>query len=370
NPSVDVRPDNLIYVIYTSGSTGTPKGVTLAHTNIWHMMRRAARELTFTHTDVWTLFHTYAFDYSVWEMWGPLLHGGRLVIVPTHTTRSPDDLLDLLVDQKVTILCQTPTAFRSLTTLAADNDPRIDRLHLRTVVLAAEKLEGTTLLPWTNRVGITTPTLHNMYGITETTVITTHHHLTEHNLTTDSRNPIGRPFHGMHTHLLDERGHLVPTGIPGEIHIAGPGVARGYLNRPDLTAERFIPNPWGEPGSRMYRSGDLARRLPDGTLEFLDRIDTQVKIHGYRIELGEIQTTLTTHPHIRDAVVTTHDTDKGKQLVAYLVPTDHHTPDPTDLRDHLTATLPRYMVPAAFVTIDDIPLTPNGKLDHRALPAP
>ncbi|MFF2355011.1 amino acid adenylation domain-containing protein, partial [Kitasatospora sp. NPDC058115] len=371
NPSVDVRPDNLIYVIYTSGSTGTPKGVTLTHANVWRLLASVREQFAFGADDVWTLFHSYAFDVSVWEMWGALLHGGRLVVAPFEVLRSPHDFLDLMITQRATILCQTPTAFRSLTTLAADGDPRIDELTLRAVVFAGEKLEIGDLAPWTDRLGSEMPALVNMYGITETTVHSTYHQVTAADLANPHRNPVGSPLADLAIHLLDERGHLVPVGIPGEIHVAGPGVARGYLNRPDLTAERFIPDPWGEPGARMYRSGDLARRLADGTLEFLGRIDTQVKIRGYRVELGEIQAKLTEHPDVHDAVVTAYtDTTGQKSLVAHLVPTTHQGPDAGELRKHLAQTLPDYMVPAAFVAIEEIPLTPNGKLDHRALPAP
>ncbi|MFE2174744.1 amino acid adenylation domain-containing protein, partial [Kitasatospora sp. NPDC059462] len=289
DPTVDVRADNLIYVIYTSGSTGTPKGVTLTHANVWRLLASVREQFAFGADDVWTLFHSYAFDVSVWEMWGALLHGGRLVVAPFEVLRSPHDFLDLMVTQRATILCQTPTAFRSLTTLAADGDPRIDELALRAVVFAGEKLEIGDLAPWTDRLGSEMPALVNMYGITETTVHSTYHQVTAADLASPHRNPIGSPLADLGIHLLDERGHLVPVGIPGEIHVAGPGVARGYLNRPDLTAERFVPDPYGPASSRMYRSGDLARRLADGTLEFLGRIDTQVKIRGYRIELGEIQ---------------------------------------------------------------------------------
>ncbi|MFF1909959.1 amino acid adenylation domain-containing protein, partial [Kitasatospora sp. NPDC058218] len=371
-PATDVRPDNQIYVIYTSGSTGQPKGVSLTHTNVARLFTATRENYHFGPTDVWPLFHSYAFDVSVWEMWGALLHGGRLVIVPRHTSRSPHEMLDLLVTEQATILCQTPSAFRTLTQLATDGDPRIDELSLRAVVFAGERLEMTELRPWTDRVGTRNTALVNMYGITETTVHSTYHRITDHDVTRTAHSPVGSPMDDTAIHILDPHGHLVPTGVPGEIHVTGPAVARGYLNRPELTAERFVPNPHGPAGSRLYRSGDLALRQPDGTLESLGRIDKQVKIRGYRIELGEIEAALTQLPTIRQTVVTVRDNGNNgeKMLVAYLVPTANTTVDTTELRAHLTTSLPEYMVPAAFVTLDTIPLTTNGKADTRALPAP
>ncbi|MEV7022277.1 amino acid adenylation domain-containing protein, partial [Kitasatospora sp. NPDC093558] len=363
-PTELAGPDNLIYTIYTSGSTGKPKGVTLTHTNALRLFASAQQHYGFNSDDVWPLFHSYAFDVSVWEMWGALLHGGRLVVVPASMTRTPDEFLDVLVASGATILCQTPTAFRSLAALAGDGDPRTDRLALRAVVFAGERLELTELRPWTDRYGFDRPALINMYGITETTVHSTYHQVRAADLERTDRNPVGIPLADTAFHLLDALGRPVPVGVPGEIHVAGPAVARGYLNRPDLTAERFLPNPYGPAGSRMYRSGDQARRLTDGTLDFLGRIDKQVKIRGYRIELGEIETALRDHPTVREAVVTAHT----ERLVAYVV--SEEALDPAALRTHLSASLPDYMVPAAYVAIDHVPLTVNGKLDTRALPAP
>ncbi|MGZ3145669.1 amino acid adenylation domain-containing protein [Lentzea chajnantorensis] len=365
NPVNRSAPDNVVYTIYTSGSTGKPKGCVLTHANVVRLMRTAQEHYEFNESDVWSMFHSYAFDVSVFEMWGALLHGGTLVVVPREVTRSPEDFLDLLVDNEVTVLSQTPSAFRSLVSAAADGDSRIDRLVLRAVIFAGEKLEMPELRPWTDRRGLDEPVLANMYGITETTVHTTFYEVRPGDLELSAGNPIGRPLGDLNVYLLDAHGGLVPVGVPGEIHVGGPGVARGYLNRPELTAERFVPNPFGPPGSRLYRSGDLARRRPDGSLDFLGRADHQVKIRGYRIELGEVEVALTALDDVRDAVVIARD----ERLVAYVVPVAGEL-DTASVRTALGRDLPDYMVPAAFVRLDSIPLTPNGKLDRRALPAP
>ncbi|MEU9316904.1 amino acid adenylation domain-containing protein [Streptomyces sp. NPDC048295] len=370
-PAPEVSPDNAIYVMYTSGSTGRPKGVTLAHRNVVRLMGTAQEHYAYDEADVWAMFHSYAFDVSVFELWGALLHGGTLVVVDQDATRSPDVFLDLLVEREVTVLCQTPSAFRSLLAPAADGDPRVERLSLRAVIFAGERLETADLRPWAKRLSLGRVALANMYGITETTVHTTYHRITRQDLDADTGNPIGRPLSDLDVHLLDPNGHPVPEGTAGEIHVGGPGVARGYLNRPDLTAERFVPDPFGPPGARLYRSGDLARRRPDGSLDFLGRIDHQVKIRGYRVELGEIETTLAAHPGVREAVVTAReDTPGEKRLIAYLVPDGDTLPGPAELRTHLSRSLPDYMVPAAYQDIERIPLTANGKLDKGALPAP
>ncbi|WP_189151941.1 non-ribosomal peptide synthetase, partial [Streptomyces lacrimifluminis] len=363
DPAVAGSPENLIYTIYTSGSTGRPKGVALTHANVVRLMDRGHEHFAFDAADVWTLFHSYAFDFSVWEMWGALLYGGRLIVVPDSVSRSPEEFLALLVRERVTFLNQTPTAFRALADTDAD-------LALRAVVFGGEKLEVSELRPWADRFGLDRIALVNMYGITETTVHTTYRRLTERDLDPRAGSPLGHPLDDLRVVLLDEDGRLVPLGVPGEICVGGAGVARGYLNQPRLTAQRFVPDPFGPPGARLYRSGDLARRSADGGLEFLGRVDDQVKIRGFRIELGEIETALAAHPEVRDAVVLAReDTPGDKRLVAYVTPADGAAPDPGALRSHLRGRLPEYMVPAAFVALDALPLTTNGKLDKRALPA-
>ncbi|MEV0498223.1 amino acid adenylation domain-containing protein, partial [Streptomyces spectabilis] len=371
NPDSGVTPDDLIYTIYTSGSTGRPKGVGLTHTNVLRLFTITERYYGFGEGDVWTLFHSYAFDMSVWEMWGALLYGGRLVVVDAETARSPEDFLALLAEQGVTVLNQTPSAFRSLVSLAAEGHPLIDELALRVVTFGGERLDVPGLAPWVARRALDRTQLINMYGITETTVHTTYHRVTEADIASDAGNPVGVPLPDLRVQLRDAHGELVPVGVPGEIHVGGPGVARMYLGRPRLTAERFVPDPYGPPGTRLYRSGDLARYRPDGTLDYLGRIDHQVKIRGHRIELGEIKALLAGHPRVRDAVVVVReDTPGDRRLIAYTVPTSDAVAAPSELRALLARTLPAYMIPSAFLVIAKIPLTVNGKLDQAALPVP
>ncbi|GAA3849302.1 hypothetical protein GCM10022243_14090 [Saccharothrix violaceirubra] len=362
--------DDPIYVIYTSGSTGRPKGVCLTHRNVARLLYAGHRHYAFSPDDVWPLFHSYAFDVSVWEMWGALLYGGKLVVVPQSVTRSPEDFLDLLLEHDVTVLNQTPSAFKGLVNLAEADDPRLDALRLRAVVFAGEKLEMGELRPWVDRFGTAGPKLLNMYGITETTVHTTYYEVTAADVADGWRNPVGVPLADLRVHLYDPNGNLVPVGVPGEIHVGGPGVASGYLNRPALTAERFVPDPFVA-GQRLYRSGDLARRNPDGSLEFLGRIDDQVKVRGFRIELGEIEAVLTSSPGVLDgAVLLREDVPGDRRIVGYVVPEAGAQPSPREVREFIGARLPEYMVPAAIVVLERLPLTNNGKLDKRALPAP
>ncbi|EKV29843.1 Long-chain-fatty-acid--CoA ligase [Caenispirillum salinarum AK4] len=355
-------PDGLLYVIYTSGSTGRPKGVEITHANVVRLFSATDHWFGFDERDVWTLFHSYAFDFSVWEMWGALLHGGRLVVVPWMTSRAPDAFHALVRDEKVTVLNQTPSAFRPF--IQADAAAG-GALSLRLVIFGGEALELNALAPWFDRHGDETPLLVNMYGITETTVHVTYRLIRRADLA-HGASVIGRPIPDLSLHVLDAHLHPVPVGVPGELCVGGAGLARGYLGREALTAERFVPDPFTGAG-RLYRSGDLARRLADGDIEYLGRIDHQVKVRGFRIELGEIEAALTARPEVREAVVLVREAGGVKSLAAWIVAPGC---DVTDLRRRLGARLPDYMVPAAIVPMDALPLTPNGKLDRRALPEP
>ncbi|MGW0374201.1 amino acid adenylation domain-containing protein, partial [Streptomyces coeruleorubidus] len=320
----DLTPAAMAYVIYTSGSTGVPKGVVVEHRNVVRLFTSTDDWFRFGERDVWTLFHSFAFDFSVWEMWGALLHGGRLVVVPQAVTRSPQDFYGLLCEAGVTVLNQTPSAFRQL--IAAQGEDA--RPHaLRTVIFGGEALEVASLKPWLRRPVNKSTQLVNMYGITETTVHVTYHQLTGADLDRPV-SPIGRRIPDLRTYVLDPHGRPAPIGVVGELYVGGEGVARGYLNRPELTAERFLDDPFREePGARMYRSGDLARWLPDGSLEYLGRNDDQVKIRGFRVELGEIEARLAEHPAVQDARVLVRGYgDQDQRLVAYVVPSPETAP--------------------------------------------
>ncbi|MFB8779475.1 amino acid adenylation domain-containing protein [Streptomyces albogriseolus] len=363
-------PSDTAYIIHTSGSTGRPKGVPVPHTNVVRLFAAAAEHFDFRADDVWTLFHSYAFDFSVWEIWGALLHGGRLVVVPYAVSRSPREFLDLLHREGVTVLNQTPSAFEQL--VDADAERGGDAGALRYVVFGGEALRPARLRPWTERHGLDRPALVNMYGITETTVHVTHHRLTAADLDDPRRaGAIGTPLADLRVHLLDAEGRPVPPGATGEMYVSGAGVATGYLHRPELVAERFLDDPYGPPGTRMYRSGDLARRRPDGTLDYLGRADAQIQLRGFRVEPGEIEAVLAAHPGVsRAAVVPRHAGSGALHLVAYTVPSGDAPASPADLRAHAAAHLPEHMVPAACVPVDALPLTANGKLDIQALPDP
>ena len=368
NPQVPVGPEDLAYVIYTSGSTGTPKGTLISHHNVVRLFEATQPWFGFTDQDVWTLFHSCAFDFSVWELWGALFYGGRLVIVPFGLSRTPDAFLQLLRDEGVTVLNQTPSAFRQL--IRAEENAAAGGLALRYVVFGGEALDLKSLKPWFDRHGDVRPQLVNMYGITETTVHVTYRPVGAADLAAGS--VIGVPIPDLQVHLLDPEQRPVPVGQPGEIYVGGEGVGRGYLNRPELTAQRFIEDPFAPvPGKRLYRSGDLGRHLPNGDLEYLGRIDQQVKIRGFRIELGEISAEIDLHPGIRESVVVVGDSAAGeKELAAYIVKSAGADLDLGTLRQALRRRLPEYMVPATFTFIERLPLTVNGKLDVKALPSP
>ncbi|GGO52699.1 hypothetical protein GCM10012287_37580 [Streptomyces daqingensis] len=410
-----LRPEHAAYTIYTSGSTGRPKGVVVQHSSIVALLTEAAAPFGFGPDDVWTMFHSCAFDFSVWEMWGALAHGGRLVVVGHEVSRSPREFLTLLRREGVTVLNQTPSAFRALDEAdaearAAAGTGRERPTALRYVVFGGEALRPHRLRAWRDRHGPDSPVLVNMYGITETTVHASRVDLAGSHLA-EYGSPIGRAIPGTRFHVLDSRLRHVPPGTTGELYVAGPGVARGYLGRAALTASRFVANPFGPPGSRLYRSGDLARLRADGGLEYAGRADDQLKVRGFRIEPGEIEAVLAQAPGVGQAVVTAvadggdpgraGEGDEGAghgegadeaRLVAYVVPdgsgqaprngpgeeagTDAHAPQGevvpsgAELREHLLAKLPEHLVPSVFVPLERLPLTASGKLDRRALPSP
>ncbi|MFI1075522.1 amino acid adenylation domain-containing protein [Streptomyces puniciscabiei] len=361
-----LRPAHPAYVIYTSGSTGRPKGVLIPHRNVVGLFT-ATEDFAFGADDVWTLFHSYAFDFSVWELWGPLLYGGRLVVVPYDVSRSPADFLKLLARERVTVLNQTPSAFYQL--IQADAEAPGQELALRYVVFGGEALDLGRLADWYARHASDAPVLVNMYGITETTVHVTRIDLEEHSAARYRASVIGPAVPGLRAYVLDTNLRPTPTGVTGELYVAGYGQARGYHGRPGLTAGRFVACPYGEPGERMYRSGDLVRWSRKGRLEYVGRADSQVKIRGFRIELGEIEHALAGHPGVAQAVVLVREYQEGdKRLVGYVVPEPDAALDAAELAAYLHERLPDYMVPSALIPLAEIPLTSNGKLDRRALP--
>ncbi|HTU57047.1 MAG TPA: AMP-binding protein, partial [Polyangiales bacterium] len=317
---------------------------------------------------MWTLFHSYAFDFSVWELFGALLYGGCVVVVPYDVSRSPSDFYTLLLREGVTVLNQTPSAFRQLAAVAcaaADSDKRA--LRLRRVVFGGEALELEALRPWFERFGDQQPQLINMYGITETTVHVTYRPICSADLQNAAVSPIGDAIDDLSLYVLDEALEPCAFGVTGELYVGGPGLARGYLGRPALSAERFVPNPFG--AGRLYRSGDLALRRENGALEYLGRSDHQVKIRGFRIELGEIAAQLQAHPAVREASVIARPGPSGQRLLGYVTCQAQPAVDLVDtLKQHLRRTLPDYMVPASLIVLDELPLTVNGKLDQARLP--
>jgi amino acid adenylation domain-containing protein len=361
-PAADVTPDDPAYIIYTSGSTGRPKGVVVSHRNVIALLDATRDDFALGAADVWTWFHSAAFDFSVWEIWGCLLTGGRLVVVPYFVSREPDEFRGLLAAEGVTVLSQTPSAFAQL--LQTDHVG----LAVRLVIFGGEPLAARMLLPWFDRYPESTCRVVNMFGITETTVHVTAQTITRAHALAGSRS-VGRPLPGWQVYVLDDRDRLVPPGVAGEICVGDAGVALGYLGQAELTSQRFRPGPFAD--GVLYHSGDFGRMLPDGTLEHLGRIDGQIKIRGFRIELGEIRSVLLEDPAVQAAAVVVRHTDPSDpataRLDAYVVlPSD----DTTAVRKRAAELLPEYMVPATVTAVDALPLTANGKLDVTKLPSP
>lgn len=364
-------PDHAVaYVIYTSGSTGEPKGVLVAHGNVSRLLESTQREYAFTEHDVWSMFHSIGFDFSVWEIWGALAHGGHVAVVPYDISRSPAAMLQWLAGQGVTVLSQTPSAFRGLD--EADRQAGAP-LALRYVVFGGEALPATVLRPWVERHGDQKPALINMYGITEATVHTTFKRVLAQDLETNAMVSIGAPLDGWRLNLLDANLQPVPQGTAAELYIEGAGVALGYLNRPALNAERFVQLPGGT--GRSYRTGDLLVLGDDGEYRYAGRCDEQLKIRGFRIEPGEVEACLQSSPAIAAAHVAGHDFGDGDwRLVTYVVPTQGvqswNEQTRAEVATLVAASLPDYMRPSAYIPLAELPVTAHGKIDKQRLPSP
>jgi amino acid adenylation domain-containing protein len=368
-PDTRITGEDPMYVIHTSGSSGEPKGVVVSHGNVARLFPALAEHLRFDHHDIWAQSHSLTFGFSVWEVWGALAHGGLLVIVPTALAMAPARLIEFLAREKVTVLSQTPTAFRQFGRELGADAPSWSLPDLRLIAFSGEALESHVIARWIERFGDHQPLLANLYALTETAGEVAFHRVTRDDLREEQRGTIGRPLSDTRFRLLDPQGLPVPDGETGELYVSGPSVAIGYLDKPELTTERFLADPLATDGTRMYRTGDLARRLADGTYRFMGRGDRQVKIRGYRLELGQVEAALIRHPEVRDAVVLAEPDAHGTaRLSAWVVPlSPHQLPD--GLRAFLAECLPHYAVPERLTPVDAIPLTANGKLDEPALRA-
>ena len=363
-PAPAPAPDDIAYLIYTSGTTGVPKGVATTHHNVTELLVALEAEMELP-GQVWTQWHSLAFDVSVCEMWGALLYGGRLVVVPESVARSPEDFHALLVEEQVSVLSQTPSAFYALQTADALVAEQGGQLALRAVLFAGEALDPQRLGPWRQR-HPDSPRLLNLYGTTETTVHASFREIVDADIDGHA-SPVGVPLAHLGFFVLDGWLRPVPAGVVGELYVAGGGAGYGYVGRAGLTSSRFVACPFGVLGQRMYRTGDLVSWGADGQLRYVGRADEQVKIRGYRIELGEVQAALAGCDGVDQAVVIAREDRPGdKRLVGYLT----GSANPATIRAQLGERLPGYMVPAAVVALDALPLTVNGKLDTRALPAP
>lgn len=368
----DVRsagdPENAAYVIYTSGSTGRPKGTIVTHRNVVRLLEATESKFRFGADDTWTVFHSYAFDFSVWEIWGALAYGGRMVVVPFWLSRSPAEFHQLVNDTRVTVLNQTPSALKQFMQANWDaGSPPIPQL--RYVILGGEEFNPASLQRWYTIHDDHQPEIVNMYGITETTVHVTHRVVRRRDTVAGVVSPIGTPIDDLTLHVLDASMSPVADGALGEMYVGGAGLARGYWRRPGLTASRLVPDPFGPPGQRLYRSGDRARLTGENELSYAGRIDHQVKVRGHRIELGEIEAVLTEHPGVQVAVVRARSgASEDTSLIAYWVPMAGAVVDDAALRAYLRTRLPDYMQPSALVAIPALPLTTNGKVDTNALP--
>ncbi len=372
NPISGVTGENLAYVIYTSGSTGQPKGVLIPHRAVAAHCWSMAQVYELRAEDRILQFSTFTFDASLEQILTTLLVGA-LLLLRGQDVWSPVQLLKQIKDGRLTVINLPPAYWHHVLQEWTQAPQYLLGHHLRLVIVGGDRLLPEALHLW-RQTPLRSVRLLNAYGPTESTITATLYDAADYmgGNTSSESVPIGRPLPNRSIYILDRAGAPVPIGVSGELHIGGDLLARGYLNRPELTAERFIPNPFSdEPGARLYKTGDLARYRPDGNIEFLGRIDHQVKIRGFRIELGEIEAVLSQHPEVREAVVVAREDSPGdKRLVAYVVLHQGQTPTISDLRDHVMKNLPNYMVPSAFVPLEVLPMTPSGKVDRRALPAP
>ncbi|MBE9179857.1 amino acid adenylation domain-containing protein [Oculatella sp. LEGE 06141] len=364
-PECEAIASNLMYAIYTSGSTGQPKGVMITHTGICNQLHWRQTTFPLTETDRVLQTISFSFDPSVWQIFWPLSFGAQLVLAQPGGHQDSAYLVETIAQQQITVIALVPAMLRLLL-----EEKGLDHCHcLKHVFCGGEALPLDLQERFFARLNLD-QVLHNVYGPTEASIDATF--WTCQRGTHFPIAPIGRPIANTQAYILDQQLHPVPIGEPGELHIGGAGLARGYLNRPELTREKFIPNPYSDRvGDRLYKTGDLVRYLPDGTIEFLGRIDHQVKVRGFRIELGEIEAALSQSPAVAQTVVMAREDHPGdKRLVAYVVPSQEHAPSANELRSLLKDSLPDYMIPAAFVMLETLPLNSNGKVDRRALPAP
>ncbi|AXG70723.1 tyrocidine synthase 3 [Kordia sp. SMS9] len=361
------KPTDIAYIIYTSGSTGTPKGVMIAHQNLNHLFHNATQQLfDFTEKDVWCLFHSYCFDFSVWEIFGALLSGGKLVILPKKQRIDYEKLTQICIEEGITVFNQTPTSFQAL---QASFIEKAAKLQIRYLIFGGEKLENTLLKNW--KQNFPTCRTINMYGITETTVHNTFKELTNEDVQI-SGSTIGQSIPGIDIQVLDANFQLVPFGVTGEMFVTGAGLASAYFNRPAITEERFLELTINHQTKKYYRTGDLAKRLPHGELQYIGRIDDQVKIRGHRIEVAEINVALNAHEHIKESIVIAEKSSVhgAMELTAYYVLHQNTQETEQALRAYLASLLPAYMVPTFFISLAEMPLTVNGKVHKKQLPKP
>lgn len=367
----EAKPNHLMYAIYTSGSTGAPKGVLIEHHSVLHLFEASEKVFHFSEEDTWTLFHAFHFDFSVWEIFGALLYGGRLVIVGRESIYDVEKFYRVLVQEKVTFLNLTPTVFHKL--MEVDQSLK-QPLNLRIVLIGGEALYSKSLLPWFQSHDENKPRLFNVYGITETTILSTYYPISKKQIEKDEGAVIGKPFSDRKIYVLDEHQRPVKANEVGELYTSGACLSREYLNAPNLTKQKFIKNPYWtqcEDHTRLYRSGDLVKWLPGGQLEYVGRLDDQIKIRGFRVELGEIKEKIEQYEGILQALVTvSNNTLQDQELVAYFTSKSHSVIDIIHLKKFLENILPYYMIPRIFIAMDEFPLTSQGKIDKKTLPDP